>query len=290
LHLVIIGVVAQCLLVLTNSSVYPTYNFGTASWLVTLFAAGLLMVLALPGLLAGLAALGIMALWVVVRQVVDQWGVAHLAHLSLEIILLDLTFLAALSYRRESHTLRRTLTSLEALNDKLGLTQVEADLLPYAVGELRLTEEIERAAWFGRPLALLVVDLNSCTSPVPAEQIAALRRAAYRQIRTHVGLHDIPFQIDAHRVGVILPERDWMGAMEALYHLEEALLRAGETHRVSRSVDDVLDIHIRMGVLGDTRQTAREMIEDAHELVQPPALAWVMPARPPAVQRLSASA
>lgn len=257
LYLLIIAIVGTCALVLVDGFT------ASAPWLVLLFAVGILVTLLLPTIVAGLVVLGLMALWATVRYNVDQWSVAQLPLIALEVGGLALTFLISLRFQRQWTMLRKDTLAVQTQQEKLGIAQVEAEVLPYAIGELRLTEEIDRAAHFGRPLAVLVVESEFTRSSLPAEERARLDRALKRQIATHTALHDIPFQIDEQRVGVILPERNWLGAMQELYNLEEALSRTGETHGLSRMISEVMRITIALKGFDGAITNARDLIDDA---------------------------
>jgi hypothetical protein len=257
LYLLIIAIVSTCVLVLLGGST------ASAPWLVVLFAVGILTTLLLPTIAAGLVVLGLLALWAVVRYTVDQWGVPQLPLIALEVGGLALTFLVSLRFQRQWATLRKETLAVQTQQEKLGIAQVEAEVLPYAIGELRLTEEIDRAAHFGRPLAVLVVESQFTRSTLSADERARLDRALKRQIATHTSLHDIPFQIDEQRVGIILPERNWLGAMQELYLLEESLSRTGETHGLSRMISEVMKITIALKGFDGAITNARDLIDDA---------------------------
>lgn len=192
-------------------------------WLLALLATGIGQALLLPSRFAWFGGLAAIVLWVMFRQATGVWIRDELLQSVLEVLGLSLNIVLAVRFRQGWEELQREVQELSALRQVLVAGEAGTGLLPHQVAELRLVEEVERARQFGRPLGLLLVEIEQLPG-TPMEQIAAqeMHQAVVRQLVSASLVQDIPFRIDLNRVGLIMPERDWT----SLYRDTEVIVAA----------------------------------------------------------------
>jgi hypothetical protein len=217
LYALVGATILQSALVLLGNQVYDSV------WLLVILAAGIGQGLLLPSRFAWFGLLAATVLWVMARQVLGIWVQARLLQSMLEVAGLVLSVVLAVRFRRDWEPLKQERQELLSLREILLAGEAGTGLLPRQVAELRLTEEVDRARQFQRPVGLLLVEIE------PLEQGSAgeltwreVQQAVIRQLVSASLVHDIPFRADRNRVGLILPERDW----DSLYRDTELIVSA----------------------------------------------------------------
>ena len=260
-------------------------------WLLALLVLGVGQALLLPptaGLLGGLL---VLVLWVLLRRATGILVRPELLQNALEVLGLTLNLLLAVGYTRVWQRQQRELGELRTLQSVLVAGEVDSGLLSFEVAELRLREELDRAQAFHRPLGLLLVESEWESSGDDGKQDEAYRMVA-RQLAAASLVHDIPFQIDQNRFGLLLPERDW----DELYRYAEDVVKmledlslpdlkgGGNAERVPLKFRFGLGVYDGKGE-GDidllrTAEDSLQISRDLAEVGAPSITAYAMPATP----------
>ncbi|HSJ58035.1 MAG TPA: hypothetical protein VLC95_12685 [Anaerolineae bacterium] len=190
--------------------------------LLFLLAASAGQALLLPSRWAWFGALAVAVAWVVARQAMGTWVRAEVVQSMFELAGLALNLLLAGAFRATWEEWQQERRELLDLRRVLVGGEAGTGLLPIEVAELRLVEEVDRARQFRRPLGLLIVHSEPERDPPPGTRLADVEDAVTRQLVSASLVHDVPFRIDAHRVGLLLPERDW----KTLYADTEVIVAA----------------------------------------------------------------
>lgn len=209
--------------IILESALVITGNVPDASpWLLALMAVGIGQALLWPPKVSWPSGLIILVLWVLFRQATGIWIKAELGQSLTELIGLSLNITLAVRYQQIWQQQQSELQELRELRQLLYAGEMGTGLLPYKVAELRLMEEVGRARQFRRRLGLLLAEIEPLPTVDLAHSEQDIYRAISRQLTSAALVHDVPFQLDTHRFGLILPERTW----EKLYDDADAVANA----------------------------------------------------------------
>lgn len=256
-----VGVLMQAFVVLFDNPL------PLAAGLLALFAVCIAQALLLPSLVAGGVSLALLAAWIAVRWAAGQWVTSELPTIELEIVLLALNSLLAIRLRQGWEKQRADWTEMESLVRTFQLVEVSAGLLPRDIGELRLNDEINRAADFRRPVALMLVEVLPATDAIPAELVKEARQTVARQLLNLLTVHDTPFRVDDNRVGVVLPERDWQRLYKDADAIENALRSLTLTRGIHQSspLSTYVNVNFGLSVYEGAHQTATALMVRAEK-------------------------
>ncbi|PLS77967.1 MAG: hypothetical protein CYG59_21035 [Chloroflexi bacterium] len=234
--------------------------------LLTLITVGVGLALLLPLSAGALASLAIVVAWVLLRQTTGIWSAAEIPESIIEMCGIALLLGLAIRYRFVWHRQQQELTQLRELQKVLVAGERGTGILSFDVAMLRLDEELDRASSFGRPLALLLVDIE----PRPEatnEDLQAVDQAITRKLSRAASVHDIPFRASNTRVGLILPERDW----QRLYEHAESVTTAITTGRyLDRSgkgqhIHDKVNLTFGLGTYQGETATSVDLMQAAQD-------------------------
>jgi hypothetical protein len=235
--------IAQTTLVLLGNEVHHSV------WLLAILAAAIGQGLLLPARFAWFGLLAAAVLWVIARQTMAIWMPARLPQSMLEVAGLILNVALAVWLRRDWEPLQQERQDFLSLRQVLLAGEAGTGLLSRQVAELRLTEEVDRARQFRRPLGLLLVEIE----PLPRRAAgdadpSEVQQALVRQLVSASLVHDIPFRADSNRVGLILPERAWDSLYQDIDAIVDTLRRAMWIDRKGRSHQVVHHVRLRFGL------------------------------------------
>jgi hypothetical protein len=279
--------IAQTTLVLLGNDV------NHSVWLLAILAAAIGQGLLLPSRFAWFGLLAATVLWVIARQTMDIWVPASLAQSMLEVAGLILNVALAVWLRRDWEPLQQERQDLLSLRHILLAGEAGTGLLPRQVAELRLTEEVDRARQFRRPVGLLLVEIE----PLPRQAAgdvdpSEVQQALVRQLVSASLVHDIPFRADSNRVGLILPERDWDSLYQDIDAIVAALKRAlwidreGRSHQILHHARLGFGLGTYQGELSGTIDLMRaaedslSVSRDLADIGEASVTAYAMPATP----------
>lgn len=261
-------------------------------WLLALVAAGVGLVLLLSVTAGALGNLAIVVVWVLLRQTTGVWNADELLQSSVEMIGVALLLGITLRYKQVWQRQQHELAQLRGLQQVLAVGEPGTGILPYDVAMLRLDEEIDRASNFGRPLALLMVDIEH--QPDTTDQdLEAVDQAIARRLSGAASVHDIPFRDNITRFGLILPERDWQQLYERAESVTSALItgryldRSGHSQYISDKVQFTFGLGTYQGegnTSVDLMRAAEDSLDVSRDLSNldgnPAMSAFAMPATP----------
>ena len=218
-------------------------------WLLPILAAAIGQGLLLPSRFAWFGLLAATVLWVIARQTMDIWVPASLPQSMLEVAGLILNVALAVWLRRDWEPLQQERQDLLSLRRILQAGEAGTGLLPRQVAELRLTEEVDRARQFQRPVGLLLVEIEPLVRQAAGNvDPSEVQQALVRQLVSASLVHDIPFRADSNRVGLILPERAWDSLYQDIDAIVDALRSALWIDREGRSHQVLHHARLRFGL------------------------------------------
>jgi hypothetical protein len=135
----------------------------------------------------------------------------------------------------------------------------------------RLDEEVVRARRHRRPLTVVVVGVTITDPSLDEATRTAARRTVARLVESEVRDSDVPFALDAHHVGAILPETDAAAAWDVVGPVLDAAARATFTVREydeRRRLVDCADLHAGLAGLSDRIPDADTLLEAARAAAQ----------------------
>ncbi len=191
-------------------------------WLLALLGVGVIQALLLPlntGALGGFASL---VGWVMFRQMQGIWHPTLLMQNAVEVVGLIATIGLALLCNRVWRRHQHELDKLRKLQQLVAADDTGSGVLPFKVAQLRLAEEVNRACKFGRPIGVMLVDIEQASPDLPNHELELISRAVARKLVQSATLHDTPFRLSPTRFGLILPERN----EHQLYAVVEAIMSA----------------------------------------------------------------
>lgn len=236
-----------------------------APWLIILQMISVIVGVMLSPLIAGMLGFVTLGLWIVARQNSGLWMQAELITTASEISLLTLNLLLAIRYRRLWLSEQKAIGEIRGVYDLLHAGEIGTGLLPYEIGELRLHEEVDRAAYFGRPVALLLIEMLPLQVTTPTAMLAKSQTSIVQALTANLSLHDTPFRQSETRIAVILPERDWQELYIQADQLEYALRAAMVEERSGYFVpiSHYLTLNFGLSVLEGGHQSLTRLIEKA---------------------------
>ena len=153
----------------------------------------------------------------------------------------------------------------------MAVGQSSNGLLSADVGKLRLIEEVDRAAHFRRPVALVILEVIPRSDELPPTLQRAVFQAVVRRLNTMITAHDIPYRLRANTIAVIMPERGWDTLYDEAEHIEQSLRQtpfSAITH-LSDAIEDYMDLRFGLSVYENSTQTVESLLENAERsLVQ----------------------
>lgn len=145
-------------------------------------------------------------------------------------------------------------------------------LLEADVAMVRLEEEAERAAEHRRPLALVLIDTEVIDPSMDTEARRSALRAVARIFEGRLREGDVPFAIEAHRLGAILPETTSSAAWERVGHVLDAVghgrFRVRSDDQGDRPLSDAVHIDVGIAQLGPRARSADELFDAATEVLR----------------------
>lgn len=264
LIVLIISIVTTTTFILVNYQ-----SLALTAGLLALLVVCLAQAVLLPGSVASGATLALMALWVGLHWANAPWRANLLIPVSLEIGLLAFTTLLVIRLRRvwQQHTQS---TDAEGLMQQFQLAEFDAGLFTRDIGELRLTEEIARAAEFHRPVALMLVEVLPVNESISPHLLAEARQAVVRQLLNLTTIHDVAFAADRNRIGIILPERDWHRLYKDADMIETGLVSLRLTRGVQQSsaITTYVTLNFGLSVYEGSHQSAADLMTRAEKSLQ----------------------
>ena len=248
--------IAATLAGLTEAQPVPVLVAGSV--LLTVCAA--LAFDALGGALLGLAAA---AGLIGIRRLVGDWGPESFEPALVEVLGLVAAGAAAGSTGR---ALRRVGTIIPAAS---GLMEPVYGLLGFVAHDAalaRLEEEVERARAHSRPLALVLIDIEVTDPSLEGTARESALRAVARVLETRIREHDVPFAIDADRLGAIMPETSSEGAWQRVGDVLDALSLATFMARDDlgpKYLSGVVDLHVGLTELSQARSSPDALLDTA---------------------------
>lgn len=241
-----------------------------APWLITLQMISLIAGVMLSPLVAGIFGLLSMGLWLAARQTGGLWMQTQLITTALEISLLTINLLLAIRYRRLWLSEQKSIQEIRGVYDLLHTGELGTGLFPAEIGELRLHEEVDRAGYFGRPLALLLIEMLPLQTSTPSAMIAKSQTAIVQALTANLSLHDILFRQNETRLAVILPERDWQELYTEADRLEHAMreARLEERNGYYVPIAHYLTLNFGLSVYEGDHQTLTGLVEKAENALR----------------------
>lgn len=285
--LLAIGLIVQVALVVTN------HEPRAATWLLVITMVGIGQALLFPAGVGTLGSLLTVTAWLLFLQATNVWGEQARLGTVLEVTGLSLLLLLALAFRLYRQQEQSELAELRALRQVLVAGEAGTGLFPAEVAVLRLTEEVDRAQTFGRPLGLMLIEIvpREGTEMSP-ETRAEISRALARQLIAVALVHDLPFRQNDLRLGLIMPERNWEQLYEDAEKVTGGLSRAvySDTRGLPRPVSGVAQLLFGLGTYNgelsgevDLMRAAEDSLavsQDLASMGEPPSSAYAMPAAP----------
>jgi GGDEF domain-containing protein len=147
-------------------------------------------------------------------------------------------------------------------------------MVPWDMAQTRLQEEVARATMYGRPLSLLMLDIELMGPDLDDQSRHEVNRGVARITESRLRDTDVPFAVSAQRMGAILPETDHAAATIAVGRILEAVVDATYMDRVTGtrgSVGEVASVRVGVASLGGSVRDAAQLTAAAMETVMKPA-------------------
>ena len=285
--LLAVGLIVQVTQVVMN------HEPRESTWLLVIMMVGVGQALLFPGGVGMLGSLLTVTAWLLFLQAANVWGEHPRLGTVFEIAGLCLVLLLALAFRLYRQQEQEELGQLRALRQVLVAGEAGTGLFPAEVAALRLTEEVDRARTFGRPLGLMLIEiLPRDDTEIDAATLAEIGRALARQLISVALVHDLPFRQSALRLGLIMPERGWEQLYEDAEKVTGGLSRAvySDVRGLPRPVSDAAQLLFGLGTYNgeltgevDLMRAAEDSLAVSQDLAaigEPPASAYAMPAAP----------
>jgi GGDEF domain-containing protein len=145
-------------------------------------------------------------------------------------------------------------------------------LLDADVAMVRLDEEAERAIEHRRPLALVLLDTKVIDPSIDGDARRSALRAVARIFEGRLREGDVPFAIEAHRLGAILPETTSPEAWERVGLVLDAVghgrFRVRSDDRGDRPLSGAVHIDVGIAQLGPRARSADELFDAATEVLR----------------------
>lgn len=228
---------------------------------VALTASLALVLDAFGGLAVGFV---VAALLVGVRRAAGDWGPGAFVLALVETVAILATAVAAArvgtAFRREDESGREPeAPAVEPVFGSLGL--LEAD-----TGMLRLEEEVQRARDHGRPLTLVLLQVEDDDEGLDAAERTAAHRAVARLLESRVRDTDVPFALARDRLAAILPETDASAGLERVGAILDGVANgrfASRSQGSDRALADAVTVTVGTARLGGQVTTADGLLDAA---------------------------
>ncbi len=151
----------------------------------------------------------VMFVWIAAKRTIGGWtGETLLSNLLEMTLLLSLAWIAG-TYRDRQVRFWNTYAENELRLRPVQLEEAGIGLLLPSLGRLRLEEEEERAFRYQRPLALLLLHLQTSSHQAwEPRDLQMVLKSVSAAIKDAASETDIPFLVENNRMGLILPETD----------------------------------------------------------------------------------
>lgn len=139
-------------------------------------------------------------------------------------------------------------------------------LLDHATAVMRLEEEVERASEHGRPLTLLLLDVEVTDDGLGPQARTGAFRSVARLLESRLADTDVPFFIGEDRLGAVLPESTAADAWTRLGALLDGITDARFASRAEgrqRSLADAVDLRVGMAHMGPDSDHADGLLDAA---------------------------
>lgn len=198
---------ATCLM-LMSVGVWLYYEPTVAAGLLAVVAIGVLQALLFSAKVSTVGGLAVMAAWMMWQQENGLWYEVDAQTNVLFTAMLAVN-MAAAGYGRYLWSQAQTqMMALAELQQMLLSGEEGTGLVNRSVAELRLQEELDRSEQSQLPVGVILFDMKQTTSrPVSREGLHKAQQAMIRRLVAQGARFDLPFRLDADRIGVILPLR-----------------------------------------------------------------------------------
>ena len=246
-------------------------SYGLEDIYVLFLLLGLLVTstILLPAIYATIGALLVFSGWIMWQQEIGFWYEATVTTNLMFLGGLMICGLAAAYSRFVWVSASRLSLQLKSWQRLLGPGEAGTGLVSTTIAELRLQEELDRSHLNQLTVALLLFDVRRVTNrPVTNEMIMCARQAMHRTLASYAQSYDLPFELDEHTIGIILPLRDSNSLQRDTLAICQAVRRTKyqTQNGLSQSVEDV--IHLRIGYAANKVIGTTQLVQDSSLLLK----------------------
>jgi hypothetical protein len=212
-------------IVLTGTTILYNSSPRSAPIFLFLLASGVALMSSLGLKRGGILALLACSISISIKQFVGAWVGDDLFFNLIEVFLMAVTFLIIGRYHDNLQTYFKEFDDAKLKLKVLDMEDTSIGLVRPAIGLLRLKEEIDRAIRFKRPVSLVLIRISSKPDNEwsESERLSAMRAVA-TTVKDTTRVLDIPFLVNAEKIGLILTDTEINGTNKVIGNIQRQLL------------------------------------------------------------------